>query len=187
MSGTQDYSDNAKRFAAVVQRYCELVESAPTLDRNTFLLSVYKLLPDVIREAVSLPDTDPWKRNDESDEGEEDFRDDSPGARNHEEASQKIYLLLKEKLGELNLYWTVFDPTKEKEAIHGSLADDIAGIYGDLKGPYDGLKQQLTISPAVVIWHWRVHFYCHWGDHAISALRTIHHILSERLNDGESF
>ncbi len=37
----------------------------------------------------------------------------------------------------------------------------------------------------LVIWDWRFGFYSHWGDHATSALRTIHALLHETLGNGE--
>ena len=73
---------------------------------------------------------------------------------------------------------------KQSEAIHGSLADDIAGIYGDLRKG-SALFDDRNGTKAEAIWMWRVMFLSHWGDHAMNALRTIHHVLRERLEDGE--
>jgi len=97
--------------------------------------------------------------------------------RSHEEW-QQLYNYLKQKLGDLNLYWQVFDPTKNNEAIHGSLADDIADIYFDLKEGF-GLRQKHQTQPEKSIWCWRFGFYSHWGKHAMDALRTIHSILED--------
>lgn len=89
--------------------------------------------------------------------------------------------MLKAKLGEWDLYWEVFDPTKDSEAIRGSLADDIADVYRDIK---EGLGcQDLDLAlQGDAIWEWRVGFYSHWGKHAIDALRTIHFLLENVLS-----
>lgn len=67
---------------------------------------------------------------------------------------------------------------KNNEAIRGSLADDIADIYFDLKEGF-GLRQKHQIQPEKSIWCWRFGFYSHWGKHAMDALRTIHSILED--------
>jgi len=67
----------------------------------------------------------------------------------------------------------VFDPTKDSEAISGSLADDIADIYRDLKKGLE-LKETYPRQPEAAIWQWRFGFYSHWGKHAMDALLAIH-------------
>jgi hypothetical protein len=86
---------------------------------------------------------------------------------------EQIYSLLKEKLGDWDPYWQVFDPTTDKEAVCGTVADDIADIYRDLE---EGLvlSQMQGVRPEDVIWEWRLGYYSHWGYHTINALLTIH-------------
>jgi hypothetical protein len=88
-------------------------------------------------------------------------------------AWQDLYELLTEKLGDSNLNWDVFDPVAESEAIQASLADDIADVYRDLRNGLT-LRKEDGAVPAEVVWEWRLLFDSHWGDHAISALRTVH-------------
>lgn len=85
------------------------------------------------------------------------------------------------KLGDWDLYWQVFDPTKDNKAIYGTLADDIADIYRDLKQGLI-LKEAHQAPPEDIIGDWRLGFYSHWGKHAIDALRTIHFLLAETLS-----
>jgi len=97
----------------------------------------------------------------------------------HEEWNQ-LYNALKEKLGDWDLYWQVFDPTKDNKAIYGTLADDIADIYRDLKNGIN-LTESDTVLPRDIISEWRFGFYSHWGRHAINALGTIHRLLEDTL------
>lgn len=49
-----------------------------------------------------------------------------------QEEWDRLYNSLKGKRGDGDLYWQGFDPRTNNEAIHGSLADDIADIYREL-------------------------------------------------------
>jgi Domain of unknown function (DUF5063) len=64
-------------------------------------------------------------------------------------------------------------PTVRKRMIHGSLADDLADIYRDLK---KGLILSEKTSAEDALWNWRLHFDFHWGNHAMSALKAIQDI-----------
>jgi len=89
------------------------------------------------------------------------------------DAWRKLYGSLKEKLGDADSYWMVFDAKKDNEAIRGSLADDIVDIYRDLQ---EGLVLKNKACPQSAIWEWRPLFDSHWGYHAMDALKAIHHI-----------
>ncbi len=183
MASNADFDEVVKRFGAVAERYCAIIDSARGLDKNKFLLSLYRFLPELISEAIRLPDSDPNDRDQQGDPNEV-YSPKFIAPEFSDAEWLELYNLLKEKLGEENLYWTVFDPTKKEDAQYGSVADDVADVYRDLK---KGLLLRGIdgATAADVIWEWRLLFYFHWGDHAISALRTIHNILDERLEDGE--
>jgi Domain of unknown function (DUF5063) len=184
MALPENFRDTATQFGAVARRYCALVDSSVELEKDQFLLQMYRVLPDLLVEAVRLPDTDPWKRNEEED-GSDDFpAKDASAEMSHEEWSA-LYNLLKEKLGQDDFYWTVFDPTSEdNEVIRGTLADDLADVYRDVKESLL-LVDKNAMTAELAIWNWRLLFYSHWGDHAISALRAIHNLLDEKIEDGD--
>ena len=96
--------------------------------------------------------------------------------RSHE-AWTALYNSLGEKLGPLNLYWTVFDSTVHEESIVGTLADDISDIYFDLKKELQ-LVQRSGATDADAVWHVRFGFFQHWGQHLTSALKAIHDLMS---------
>lgn len=178
-----DYTNDVERFARVAERYCGIVDAAAHLEKEQILLQVYRILPELISEAILLRDTDPFERE------KEDTQDDhlSPAAPDmsisHKEW-QDLYHVLQKKLGDTDTYWTVFDPTKDQDVVCGSLSDDIADIYRDLKKGLVEIRESAA-TPNLVIWDWRESFYNHWGDHATSALRTIHALLGETLGNGE--
>ena len=179
MSTSLNNAEVAARFASVAQEFCGVIDSASNLDRIELLMQVYRILPHLIGEAIKLPNTE--LSDDESQEEETVKSQARAGLRLSEAEWGKLYEFLKAKLGDLNLYWEVWDPTKDHEAIHGSLADDFADIYRDLK---EGLRlgDAHQALPEDKIWHWRLGYYSHWGKHAIDALRTIHFLLEEKLS-----
>jgi len=178
MNAGNDKAAAADRFGAVAQRFCSVVDSASTTDRTGLLLEIYRVLPELIGEAIRLPAIE-LSGND--DQAEPAGRPGPPKSlRQRHQQWEHLYNLLKEKLGDWNLYWQVFDPTKDKEAIYGSLADDIADIYGDLKKGHD-LKEKHQAMPENAIWMWRFSFHSHWGKHAIEALGVIHCRLEDVL------
>ncbi len=153
----------ADRFGEVASRFCSLVDSAKDFNRNEFATEVYRILPKLIDEAIGLPDV----------ESSEHHEPKAKNVRQRVEEWDWLYNSLKEKFREWDAYRQVFDPTRDSEAIHGSLADDIADIYRDLKEGLD-LKEARRSEPEDSIWGWRIGFYSHWGKHAIDALLAIH-------------
>jgi hypothetical protein len=179
MTGAYDWVEAATRFGVIARRYCALVDTADNLEKDQLLLDLYRILPDLVSEAIRLPDVDLYGR-DEPEDLNEGSSAERPSAPMSGVEWRALYELLRKRLGDVDLYWTVFDPTdsKDTEAIRGSLADDVADIYRDLKEVLN-LTDKSAISPQEAIWDWRFSFYSHWGHHAFSALRTLHN-LSQR-------
>jgi|ERR1039458_8062931 hypothetical protein len=171
MNTVSDNAEVVSRFAGIANRFCSVVDFSSSMERTDLLLQIYRILPKLIDEAISLPDV---KLSDSDDpiEGNSKpaFR---VNARQSEQEWGQLYNLLKEKLADWDRYWQVFDPTEDKEALSGTLADDIADIYRDLK---EGLvsSEAHQVPPEDVIWSWRLLFYSHWGKHAMDALLAIH-------------
>jgi hypothetical protein len=71
---------------------------------------------------------------------------------------------LKRQVGESDSYKMVFDPwkTEDSEAIHGSISDDLADIWGDLK---HGMLVLAKDDASNAICEWRFSFFFHWGPH----------------------
>ena len=168
MNATNNASAIFSEFKSVAVRFCDIVNSSEVYEKTEFLLKIYAVLPERIQQGVKLPDLGV---------------DDDETAREPEQTRltdrewEHLDESLKAKLGGWNLYMDVFDPTRDNEAIRGSLADDIADIYRDVK---EGIDQP---DPGVAmqrdtIWTWRLLYYSHWGQHAMGALRTIHWLLA---------
>ena len=152
------------------KQFCLAVEATLVGDRTECLVEVYRLLPQLLTEAVQLPEvslsnTTPVRSA------------RAPSERRKE--LESLYAPLKKKLADWDGYHQVFDPTTEKEAIFGSLADDLADIRKDLREGLHLLDHPR--SPLKAVWHWRILFYSHWGKHAIDAFSVLHARFSQTL------
>lgn len=64
------------------------------------------------------------------------------------------------------------------DPVVGSLADDLADIWRDLRPGLDAMDavQSAAADPETILWHWRWTFAYHWGRHAAAAIRVLHDI-----------
>jgi len=161
-----------REFNSAASEFCGAVDSASALDRVELLSRLYEILPRLIHQGIGLPSLS-WSDG--------YTREETKQTRMKEAEWWQLYELLKEKLGDWDLYWQVFDPTKDSEAIRGSLADDIADIYRDVKEGLDLHDPDLALQQDAIC-GWRVLYYSHWGQHAINALYTIHFLLESTRN-----
>lgn len=81
--------------------------------------------------------------------------------------------LSQEKIGSLDTYWQVFDPTHKEEPVQGSLSGDISEIYFDLKHSLE--LEQTDAARSDALFDWRLDFRSHWGRHLLGAMAGIHH------------
>jgi Domain of unknown function (DUF5063) len=183
MNASDSHTEVADRFSAVANQFCSAVDFASKTDRTDLLLQIYRILPKLIDEAISLPDLRLSDIGNGVEGGSEPAYPVS--VRQGVQEWSQLYNSLKEKLGDWDLYWQVFDPCADDKAIAGTLADDIADIYRDLK---EGLVLWETRQARTedIVWTWRLLFYSHWGKHAMDALLTIHFRLQNTASSPQS-
>lgn len=160
---TQQPSDaSVEAFIDAARSYCSLIEAADTFPRGQLVWRLGERLTQLYAAGSELPQTEPA-----SVEGLDD-RGDGDG---HFALSQR----LREKLGGLDGYRRIFDPYDANDgAFVGSLSDDLADIYRDVKEGLAALADDA--NQADVVWEWRHSFGSHWGIHAGAALYAIHWI-----------
>jgi hypothetical protein len=147
-----------QRFREAAKNFIETVDSLSKFERDIFLASVSCCLADLYSSALYLPAVEP----------ETEAVDETPFP-----TAQwaKLFQSIKEKIGPLDVYWTVFDSTEKEAPVQGSLAQDISEIYYDLRQDFQ--LEEKTIPPADFLWSLRESFREHWGRHAIEALKAI--------------
>lgn len=161
-------------FKTAAERYCSLFESQPT-DVNRWIEEVLSALAQVYAAAHRLPD---FSLSDEA--------PDIPDSLDvtHEDW-RSLFGFVQRALGSRDAYWAYFDPSEPSDAneepIFHSLADDLADIYRDLK---PGLRAWETGDDRyleTIVFDWKTPLFgCHWGLHAVSAMRALHPIAFSR-------
>jgi hypothetical protein len=146
------------RFRNAALRYCEFVDSLSTHSSETFLVGIEKHLLEIYTGALSLPTAEP----DETDVDYVQFA---------EETRTALYTAIRETIGTREYYWTIFDSSLREGPVEGSLADDIAGVYFDLREWLQAASDD--VSDVSLLWDLELAFRSHWGHHAISALKAI--------------
>lgn len=146
-------------FEEVARRYCQLIET-PALTGLEFARECLTLLLYLYEGAMRLPDTDVADL-------------DAPIGH---EAWQAVFDSIPARLPGRDYYWLVFSPL-ESEApnpVAGSLADDIADIWRDLKPGLLLIDSGGANYRASAIANWRLSFEIHWGRHAVDAIAVLH-------------
>jgi hypothetical protein len=173
-------SDVARRFSAIAERFCSRIEDHSSVGKADLLAELYRILPKLIDEAASLPIVPLSDSEDDETEFSSPAGSNQLKVRMNGEDWSQLYRSLQEKIGDWDKYWMVFNPTADKVAITGSVADDLADIYRDLKEGVIRLQSDSS-QAGYAIWSWRLSYYSHWGQHALNALYTIHCLLNDNL------
>lgn len=169
MPAASSYENEAvEMFKCTAERYCQLIESHENLSSEEFLTQCAVLVSRLFSDAIALPMVP-------IDDDEVEVVD----CLTHEQwdALRRVVMM---KLGGATLYWTVFEPYTEEPPTLGSLDDDLADIYRDLKAPLLIYGMTERHSRAAV-WQWRFGFTSHWGQHCAWALPAIYSKLKETL------
>ena len=159
------YSQAVIEFVAVSREICQFLENAGTFSRSDFIEKSRKALPLLYFKAGFLPLTEAV-----FEEGTEKFVT--------EDVWQAVHDSILRKMGGYNEYARVYDPEiKDTEDSIGSIAEDMADIYQDLKdclmvyrlGTHELMNDALFEC---------VQNYRHsWGSKLLNALSVLHSIV----------
>jgi hypothetical protein len=147
-------------FRVLAESYCAFIDSSESLERGEFVWQLAEHLVGLYAAGMRLPFPG----------GDDDF--DAPASMTSEEW-QELYQRLGSKLGNVAFYSVMFDPYElGATPVTGSLADDAADIYRDLRVGLNVIESEGGLDNAV--WEWRFGFDNHWGKHAAEALLALH-------------
>ena len=82
-------------------------------------------------------------------------------------------------------YWQIFEPLEadRPDAIAGSLSDDLADIWRDLKVGLLEMDDSADAKSPNAVWHWRFSFDSHWAHHAAGAIGALNALCYGRFAD----
>ncbi len=156
-------TSEVKSFVNNVIEFINLIEGIEKLSAYELLFQSAIILPNVYSLGMMLPDVDP--STDES----ERYRGTS------------MMDPILEKIGNYDSYLEIVDPVYENEIVVGSLSDDLADIYADLKGPMISYESGREFD---AIWQWKFNIKTHCGDHLVDSLRVIHRLVNDHMDPG---
>ena len=147
---TAEEKEALERFPLLAREFCAFIDVCAGFDRQTLLRRISVQLAQLCEVGARLPWVNPAT----------DSLDSPPDSSSlHKEQSLSIETMLREKLGKLNVYWDVFDPTQEEEPVSCSFSSDVAEIYFDLKEALQLLESD--VPRADVYFDWRFSFREH--------------------------
>src|SRR5213078_2132050 len=153
-------------FVEIAREFCRLIEGHRRGSRKSFLRQISTTLPRLYAGAVHLPRTSSSRR--------------VRARRISSKEWQTLFMSLGRKLGRECCYWECSNPYVREELMAGSLADDFADIYRDIKPGLLSYETGGSTSQEAAVTEWRSGMLSHWGQHATGALRVLHHLRSER-------
>ena len=154
-------------FPEYAERFVAFVDSTAALTREEFIRQLEHQLLDLYRAALQLHTPEP-------------SAEFEPLGSMTQEEWAALHQRLTDQLGDFNNYSFVFDPYDERAApVIGSLADDVADIYRDLRNGLTALRSGHSLGD--VAWEWRFGFENHWGRHAAHALYAVYVLTIDQL------
>lgn len=154
-------NDPTSLFTAQASDYCSLIEDGPAPNSWIFAQACLMQLLLLYQLALQLPEAGPAS-------------DDLLPRIEHE-----AWNLVRENIAKRlarDYYWAVFEPLEQElpDALVGSLSDDLADIWRDLKPGLALIDIGTKNSPNDIVWEWRLSFETHWGTHAVGAISALH-------------
>ena len=156
------------RFLTSATDFCAAVDSYASLSPEAFLSKIGNVLVELYAHALALPRVEPNSY-------------DADKIPLHTEELGNVWIVLRDKLGPLDMYWTVFNSTQQGELIQAGLSQDISEIYSDMRDSLE-IAGRSAIN-ADVVWALRDDFRHHWGRHAVDALKAIHDLRASETID----
>lgn len=181
MNAPQFQHPSLTSFEDLVQKLLRSISNADSLAPPAQIVSIHSLLAQTYAAALQLPSTSVLFDDSDDDPESEDGAEAEPTAGSSGDSGARVERPspavvdldnLAELLGLRRYYREVFDPFAEpsNDEVIGDLLDDLQDIHGDLS---IGLAHWQAGRSGDALRHWRVHFQCHWGEHATSALRAL--------------
>jgi len=159
--------ESVGHLTRIAREYCAFIEDfdkAADADSVAFLVKLARLLPRLHAAIETLDDPG---------EADDLLSDIDP------ECRFALFSRLRQALGELDSYWTEFDVGRDWQEQSGSLADDLADIYWELKAGLDRLDQEHTALPTLR--SWGSGYRLHWGQHLVDAERHLYGLRARRM------
>ncbi|RLD31434.1 MAG: hypothetical protein DRI72_08960 [Bacteroidetes bacterium] len=152
-------------MVTVANEFCYYLENAEEKSKSGILEFVNRILPLLYLKGSLLPDIEV-----ENPDANEKFAT--------EEQWERVFLLLREKFGKQDEFWTI-DPLyiNDTEPLKASLAENIADIYQDMKDLIMLYQKNTFDARQNAVADIKLLFATHWGYRIGNILNRTHHLL----------
>jgi len=173
VAGDRNGQPLTREMAELTREFCRLIESAGERRDPGWLHEVFTLLPRLHVAVVSLHDT---RSQTEEAPDPENWPGEEHGHLDALDDRFEFYSRLRSELGEHDGYWLEFDPVGDAhDSMSGSLADDLADIYYDVREGLARHDAAEAADPAADAIHfWKRSYRLHWGQHLVDAERHLY-------------
>ncbi len=158
------YSPMVLEFLAVAHKYCLYIEEVEKQDGDSVFDYLQKALSLLYVRGSVLPEMEV-----EEIELIEKYVT--------EEQWQTVFNDLRQKFGNSDEYWYVENDNPHNDLIKGSLSDNLADIYQDLKDFVILYQKPFRDAKVAAVWEIRQLFRAHWGFRVVNALKVVHYQL----------
>ena len=158
------YSPFVLEFLAVAQKYCLFIEEINKYQKKQIFEYLHKALPLLYVRGSVLPEPEV-----------EDFSSNEKYVT--EEQWQIVFNEMREKIGKEDEYWFLENDNPLNDQVKGSLSDNLADIYQDLKDFVLLYQKPLRDAKQVAVKEIAFLFKSHWGFRAVNALKVLHYYL----------
>jgi hypothetical protein len=158
------YSPLTLEFLGVAFKYCLYIEEVHKYTRSEIRDYLQKALPLLYVRGSVLPVlTD----------------DDQPMNEKYvtEEHWQTVFNELRGKFGNQDEYWFVENDNPHNDLVKGSLADNLADIYQDMKDFVILYQKPIRDAKEAAVWEIQQLFRSHWGFSVVNVLKVLHYQL----------
>ncbi|HPR58424.1 MAG TPA: DUF5063 domain-containing protein [Bacteroidales bacterium] len=164
------YSPFVLEFLAVAHKYCVFIEESDRYSPEEIREYLQKALPLLYLRGTVLPSVEP---------------DDIASNEKYvtEEQWQSVFNDLRSKFGNTDEYWFTENDNSTNDLIKGSLSDNLADIYQDMKDFVILYQKPLRDAKLAAVWAVRKLFRSHWGFRVVNVLKVLHYQLFGSEND----
>ena len=154
-----DHSEAVSKFIVSARAYCAIVEQAAGVAPHLLAEEFAIALADLYSHALRLPELAPCEESTLIERGE-------------------VPPAVQQALARLG--FSSSENTAEDEYLNSlSLTDDLADIYGELKGALDFYESSDSCVQANAVWEIKFGFEVHWREHLVHALYVLDRVLRE--------
>ena len=158
------YSPLVLEFLVVAQKYCLFVEEVHKYNKEQLFDYLHRICPLLYIRGSVLPKIE----IDNSDVMERYVT---------EEQWETVFNEIRSIIGKNDEYWFIENDSPTNDTVKGSLSENLADIYQDMKDFIILYQKPLRDAKKAAVYEIRALFQSHWGYRIVNILKTLHYLI----------